>query len=255
MSLSIIHAETPSPEPLDPASTVANVALSNYYLAVTLFIGAIVVIALALTFAWMYHRAALTTIQKMAKSGKQAVATTSEDALTEGVDSEPAIVGSSAGTKAEDLMFTVTNLADGDTVTWDVSGATFHEVDSGRTIVAQFAADGTYKVRASITGKTGAKRELEPKEVKVGPQTAAPAPAIVIPFVVKNWGRLVIVLFGVGVIAALMATQILDAAAGVGILGTLLGAGAVASTPGAPADTPQAGTTAGSNAGSGGAGG
>ncbi|WP_243075681.1 hypothetical protein [Microbacterium sp. SS28] len=255
MSLTIVHAETATPAPLDPASTAANVALSNYYLALTLFIGAIVVIAIALTFAWMYHRAALTTIQKLAKSGKQAVTTSSDDALTEGVDSEPAIVGSSAGTKGEDLMFTVTNLADGEIVTWDVSGATFNEVDGGRTIVAQFASDGNYKVRASITDKADVKRELEPKEVKIGAQATAPAPAIVIPFVVKNWGRLVIVLFGVGVISALMATKILDAAAGVGILGTLLGAGAVASTPGAPSETPaqpQGGGAGGSGAGSGG---
>lgn len=71
------------------------------------------------------------------------------------------------------------------------------------------------------------------------PATAtASAPALVIPFVVKNWGRLVIVLFGVGVISALMATKILDAAAGVGILGTLLGAGAVSATTGGTTDTP-----------------
>lgn len=80
-------------EPTDPASTAVDVTLSNYLLAGGLFVGAIVVIAFALTFAWMYHRAALTTVLELAKSGKQAVATSSDDAFTESVDSRPTIVG------------------------------------------------------------------------------------------------------------------------------------------------------------------
>ncbi|MEV5071246.1 hypothetical protein MRBLMI12_002873 [Microbacterium sp. LMI12-1-1.1] len=257
MLIRILAAEgdpAPSSTPGDPATGAVDVALSNYYLAIGLLLGAIVVIVLALVFAWLYHRDALRTIEKLATTpGAPPVAIDSGAAVERGIHVGPAIIGSNVAHKDTAVMFTVEDLADGATVSWDVQGATIEEIDGGRTILATFAEDGTYKVRATVTDAGGTETELEPKQVTIQPPVAAsaPAPALVIPFVVKNWGRLVIVLFGVGVISALMATKILDAAAGVGILGTLLGAGAVSATTGGTADTPaqRPADTAGTPAG------
>lgn len=240
-ALAVAAEPSPGPTPADPAAV--DVALSNYYLAVGLLVSAIVVIILALAFAWLYHRDALRVIEKLATTeGGPPVGIDSGAAVERGVRVGPAIVGGSTGQKDTALMFTVENLPDDATVAWDVEGATIERIDGGRTILATFAADGSHKVAATVTQADGNRIELEAKEVEIGPKpgAAASAPPIVIPFVVKNWGRLVIVLFGVGVISALMASQILDAAAGIGILGALLGAGAVSATTGGSSEAPAA---------------
>ena len=240
----------PSPSPTPGGSGAVDVALSDYYLAVGLLVSAIVVIVLALVFAWLYHRDALRVIEKLATTeGAPPVTIDSGGAVERGIGVGPAIVGGGSGQKEAPLMFTVEHLGDGATVAWEVSGATIDEIDGGRTILATFAAEGDYEVRATVTEADGTEVPLASKRVKIAapPVAAASAPAIAIPFVVKNWGRLVIVLFGVGVISALMATRILDAAAGIGILGTLLGAGAVSATTGGSAEpsTPRAAPAAG----------
>lgn len=245
----IIAAVSPSPgpTPFDPASTAANVALSNYYLAILLLCAAVGVIALALGFAWAYHREVLRVVHGAVTGPNPAPLGTTNDEV--GVQSSEAeIVGPDRAEKAAELVFTVRNVASAANVTWVAEGSTTSS-HSGSTLVTTFTADGEYKVEATYPEQVDGSTETRTltKAVIIGPHPAASAaansqgPPIAIPFVVKNWGRLVVVLFGVGVIAALMATRVLESAAGVGILGTLLGAGAVAATGGGTGTPPSSG--------------
>lgn len=156
---------SPSSTPADPATGVVDVALSNYYLAIGLLLGAIVVIVLALVFAWLYHRDALRTIEKLATApGAPPVAIDSGGAVERSIHVGPAIIGSNVAQKDTAVMFTVEDLADDATVSWDVQGATVEEIDGGRTLLATFAEDGTYEVRATVTDTGGTKPNSSPSK-------------------------------------------------------------------------------------------
>lgn len=217
----------PTPTPSDPASTAANIALSNYYLAIILIAAAILVIVIALAFALLYHFKALDVITSAVKKGAPLATLPSEEVTTQSRGG-PVIVGPGAGDVSEDLAFAVQNAPDGADISWIAEKATTSS-GQGSAFVTSFAKAGQYRVTARV-GDTG---EVT-KEVTIGgtPAASTPSAPIVIPFVVKNWGRLVIVLFGVGVISALMATRTLSAEAGIGILGALLGVGATAGSSG-----------------------
>lgn len=133
--------------------------------------------------------------------------------------------------------FAVQRVDTAQAVTWRAEGAT-PSSGSGYSFVTTFNKPGDYEILATFSDSSGTETALQ-KKVKIGATSSGPAAsAIVLPFVIKNWGRLVIIIFGVGVISAVMAAKILDAAAGIGILGTLLGVGAVTATSGGSGDKP-----------------
>ena len=218
----------PTPTP-STTTAVVNVTLSNYWLATGIVIATVVVIALALAFMWIYHRRALRTLEVLASTpGAPPIGVMSQDAYGSQFTQQPkVIVGSVDGQKGVGLMYVIKDVDDGDAVTWDIPDADV-EVVSNSAVIAKFKKDGTHTVNAKVVDAAGTDLPVQPMTVTIKPQTVA-APGVVIPFVLKNWGRLVVVLFGAGVVAALMATKILDSAAGIGVLGVLLGAG-VAST-------------------------
>jgi hypothetical protein len=231
---------TPTPTPFDPAATAANVALSNYYLAIILIVAAIVVIVIALGFAWIYHRKALEVIMSAVSRGAQVGSPADGGATTLG--NGPRIVGPSSATPSEEVFFGLADVDASKTVAWTAEGGS-PSAGGEHTFTTMFAAEGEYIVEVQIVG------EPQPltRTVTVGtPAGSAPAP-IAIPFVLKNWGRLVIVLFGVGVIAALMATAVISAEAGIGILGALLGVGATAAASGGGGGGGGGGGTAGTS--------
>jgi hypothetical protein len=228
---------TPEPTPASP-TTAANVALSNYYLAVLLLGAAVDVIIIALIFAFNYHAKLLTVINAAVTNNGQVVLSHSEKVTPLGP--EPTIAGPDTGNPSAALAF-ATQLVDALDITWTAEGGT-PDSGTGTGFVTSFDKAGTYMVSAKYTTSEGAPRSLDKKVIIEAPATvgAATATAIVLPFVIQNWGRLVIVVFGAGVIAALMSTGILDAAAGIGLLGALLGVGAVTATWGADGDKPAA---------------
>lgn len=229
--------ETPEPSstPFDPASTAVNIALSNYYMAIIFVVAAILVIVVALVFAHLYHRRALNVIATAVRKG-QTVATTSDE-VARGLGDDARIKGPTSGAPNEELLFGLVGVESGKTINWGAVGAT-PSSQGGDTFTTTFTKAGRYTVKATVEGLT----ESLTREVIIGTATGnAASTPVTIPFVLKNWGRLVIVLFGVGVIAALMSTRIISAEAGIGILGALLGVGATAV---ATAGTSDGGSTA-----------
>lgn len=224
------RATTPTPPPGIPTEA-ANVAVSNYWLAILLLLASVVVILIALVFAYTYHARVLTVIALAVNRGAT-VKSDSDDVVAQSRDTE--IVGPNAGIPSESQVLTVT-APEGADVTWLAEGGD-PNVATGAIFVTRFHKAGRYRVAATIAGSNGGASTLS-KDIIIGaPAGASAAPSIGLPFVMKNWGRLVVVLFGVGVISALMAATILDAAAGIGILGALLGVGAVTATSGTSDD-------------------
>lgn len=214
--------ETPEPTntPFDPAATSANIALSNYYMAIILLVAAIAVIVIALAFAFLYHRRALEVIRGAVAKGQNVKTESSE--IVKGLGADARIKGPKTGAPGEELLFGLAGVDSGKTVNWHAKMAS-PPSQGGQTFTTTFPKAGEYTVEATIEGFPDPLQ----RTVTIGAAAATSAPVpVVIPFVLKNWGRLVIVVFGVGVIAALMAMRVVSAEAGIGILGALLGVGA-----------------------------
>ncbi|MFU8946185.1 hypothetical protein ACLRGF_05555 [Mycetocola zhadangensis] len=194
----------------------------------------VAVIIIALVFAFNYHAKILNVIS-MAVANGQKVEPSSDDAVIQGA--ETSIFGPEVGVPSAKLEFVVVGVDAGLLVSWIAEGGA-PASDEGMSFVTLFEKAGDYKVTATYTDADGSTHSLEKTVAIAAPAPAPAAAAIALPFVIKNWGRLVIVLFGVGVVSALMSAKILDAAAGVGILGVLLGVGAVTATSGTGGDKP-----------------
>ncbi|WP_141932406.1 PKD domain-containing protein [Microbacterium sp. SLBN-146] len=185
---------------------------------------AITVIVIALGFAWIYHRKALQIIMSAVSRGAILGSPVNEDVGARGVG--PRVVGPSCGKPSEEFFFVLIGVDASTAVKWTAADGSPSSGDE-QTFTTKFAAGGDHTVQVAIDGVA----EPLTKTVTVGAASGSGAP-IAIPFVLKNWGRLVIVLFGVGVIAALMVTKTISAEAGIGILGALLGVGATAAAAG-----------------------
>ncbi len=248
---------TPSPTPSAPAFTAAQAA--GFNLALVVLIASVIVVVVALGFALLYHEKLLRVIRMAVKAG-QPVATAVQpvvehasagDAVAAEVTT-PYIVGPRTGEPGAELAFAVKGDADDSTVSWTAEGAD-PSVAEKPSFVTAFAKAGNYVVVATLKDSAGSVTHRVEYIVSVGAtdvekkQGTSGAAAITLPFVISNWGRLVIVIFGVGVVGALMASAVIEEATGIGILGTLLGVGAAATMspstdvkPGAKeTDTPE----------------
>lgn len=236
----------PTPTP-SPTTTAVNAALSNYWIAVAILLVTAVVIVLVLTFMWLYHRKALDTLTTIATTpGGPPVGIESNDAFSDTMSlvRRIVVVGSAEGQKGIGLMYVLQGLEPNEKAEWKVDGATV-EVVANNAAIVKFTKDGTHTVDATVMTKTdddkweSIAQPVRPLKVTIAPAKATAATAIMIPFVVKNWGRLVVIILGAGLISTLMALRVLDSAAGIGALGVLLGVGVTT--------TATAGTTAGAS--------
>lgn len=229
---------TPSPTPSAPALTAAEVW--GFNLALLLLFASVLVVVLALGFALIYHAKLLRVIRMAVKAG--APVATQFAAAVEGQPVKtkesresvsPHIVGPRVGTPADTLVFAIEGDANESTVSWTAEGADPSSAEKPCFVTA-FAKAGNYVVVATFNSSDDATTNRIEYIISVGAadsarkQSASGAAAITLPFVIGNWGRLVIVIFGVGVVGALMASAVIEEATGIGILGTLLGVGATA---------------------------
>ncbi|CAN5302826.1 hypothetical protein BH11ACT4_BH11ACT4_10630 [soil metagenome] len=234
LARSFADLPTPTPTPTSGPGAPADLTLSNYFLAVALLIAALLVIVIALRFALVYHTRLLRLLTLVVRKGNATVVTESNDAVDRSIAPSEApaarVVGPGNGAPGSQLVFALSDATPSD-LKWSSTGGT-PSTSTAPSYVVTYAKAGTYTVNATYTLSSGGttKEVSISREISIGavPKSAS----ITLPFVIKNWGRLVIVIFGVGVISALMAVKVLDAAAGVGILGTLLGVGAVTATTG-----------------------
>ena len=239
----VTQAATPSPSPTSGPDAKLDVVASNFVIAGFLLGGSILVIAVALGFAFSYHTKLLEVVKFAVKYNGARIGTESSNvaalrSLLQSVDSGSDIVGPETGAPSKKLQFSLNSTDIVPPISWttkDGDPQTFE----GATFATRFDSVGTHEVTATYTDSTNVSHPFS-KNVTITAPAPTPAPSIVLPFVIKNWGRLVIVIFGVGVISALMSTKILDAAAGIGILGTLLGVGAVTATSGTTGGEPAA---------------
>ena len=237
---------TPSPTPSAPALTAAQAA--GFNLGLFVLIASVLVVVLALGFALLYHEKLLRVIRMAVRAGQPvatAVKPVVEQSPAEGVNGDevptPRIIGPRTGAPEAELVFAIKDAQAEDTVEWAAEGGTPPTAPPTTAtdelkpcFVVSFNKAGTYVVVATVARQDGATTHRIEYIVSVGASGseksgAAPgAAAITLPFVISNWGRLVIVIFGVGVVGALMASAVIAEATGIGILGTLLGVGAAA---------------------------
>lgn len=235
-----VMTATPTPGPTSPAPALTAAQAAGFNLALVVLLASVIVVVLALGFALRYHEKLLRVIRMAVKAG-QPVATQLAPALQERETTSvrprsiarPQIVGPRVGTPADTLVFAIKGDAKESTVRWTAEGADPRSGEEACFVTA-FAKAGNYVVVATFNSSDDAITNRIEYIVSVGAtdaekkQGASGAAAITLPFVISNWGRLVIVIFGVGVVGALMASAIIQEATGIGILGTLLGVGAAA---------------------------
>lgn len=219
---------SPSPSPGIPSPTAAaDIALSSYYLAVVLLVISTLVVAIALFFALRYHSKVLQVVGWDVRRNGAHVTADSSGASVQA--QEPSIAGPATAAPGGDLVYALKDVSPApSTVDWTAVGGTLSS-HSGDSFLTSFDTAGSFQITATYDD-SGTSKTIN-KTVAIG-ATATASSSIALPFVIKNWGRLVVVIFGIGVVSALMAAKILDSTAGVGILGTLLGVGAVSTTTG-----------------------
>jgi hypothetical protein len=188
-------------------------------------VAAVVVIAIGLVFARQYHERLLATIDLAVERGQAGpISTTNESALTETRTRGGAVLGVTGPATVEvgqRATFEATGADEAGDVTWSVEGGgAVPSSGRGTTFDVTFSMPG----RAELTvARTDGLTATAPVEVVAAPR--AEGEGVVLPFVIRNWARLVVVIFGVGAISALMALGVLSAEGGIGVLGALLGIG------------------------------
>lgn len=229
----VLGATTPGTTAGSNATTVNN-AMGVVALAV-----AFGFLALALGFSLLYHRRLLNTIDLAIKRGAK-VSTRTDPALDgphpdlqgREVVGESGISGPDTATVGVAADFEVENYSSDDPtkpVTWSVEGGNaLPKEGTGPSITFIFTEAGNATVTASADSKNPITKKVAVKAAAV-PSTSEPG-GIVLPFVLANWGRLVVVTMGTGTVAALMTWGVISSDGGIGVIGTLLGAGAAAAT-------------------------
>jgi hypothetical protein len=195
-----------------------NTAAAIVILALTLL-----VIVLALGFSLIYHHRLLRSVDRaVAKGVVKSVTNVDVGGGAEvSRDSGITIAGPAEVTAGEAVTYRV----EGGTsdLTWTIEGGGAQPATgAGGEFTTTFQTPGTATIGVDFTGVTGQKAVT----VKAPPAAAPAASGIVLPFAIRNWGRLVVVLLGIGIVAALMTLDVISAEGGIGLLGALLGVGA-----------------------------
>lgn len=202
---------------------------ANSALGLAVLGAALLVVVAGLIFALIYHSRLLKTVDKAIDAG-QRIGTKSEPAHDGvGAQAAPGEIGVDGPAEVESgasATFTAVGYATATAVSWTVDGGGAEPSEGdGREINVKFGSAGTAIVTASESG-----RQSKPLNVSVKDPPKKLPEGIVLPFAVANWGRLLVVCLGVGIVGALMVWDVISAAAGMGPLGALLGVGAASAT-------------------------
>lgn len=233
-----------SPSDSEPATGInSTTGLSHNYLLAYFFafIPGIIVLFL-LIFLYFYHAKILKVIEKAVLKGTvRPITTTESSIITQGdastktqsvaPDSGPpvAMSGPAFAQIGRELVYELTGITDPTGVIWTAEKGEPSITENKLVFRTEFKTAEKHTVSVEYTSASQT-ATLTREVIITGADNAIPT--VSLPFVVRNWGRLVVMIFGLGTIASLMAAGALDSVAGVGILGTLLGVGAVISTSG-----------------------
>lgn len=201
---------------------------SRVVVAAVFIVAAIAVIAIGLYFAYGYHQRLLRSIDTAVQYGATGpISTSNEDSLAPRPRSM-SVVGATGPPSVEvgqNVTYEATGTTEPSTVTWSIEGGgPTPSGGQGASISVTFSQAGTAVVTPTQEGL-----ESVPLTVTVVARPAASSrEGVVLPFVIRNWARFVVVIFGVGAISALMALSVISAEGGIGLLGALLGIGGAA---------------------------
>lgn len=233
VSRNYLPAADPTPSPTPDVGGALTMSGAGVLLAVVFFLGSIAVIAIALAFAFQYHAKLLDVINTAAKSNSVRIG--SESSTVGALAGTPQIEGPEAGAPSAKLEYSLAGVDPGTTISWTAVGGD-PASGNGAGFATRFDSAGTHEVSVEYSDAQNVTQSLT-KNVVIAEKVSGP-PTIVLPFVIKNWGRLVVVILGVGTVAALMALRIIGAEAGVAILGSLLGFGVATATSGTTGGKP-----------------
>lgn len=213
-------------------------------LPIVFLVASIIVIAAALFFAWRYHKLLIAFMEKALGQG-QVFEPSSTPALRNLLTAKTtafthAIVGTSSTTPGQELVFAIRptlNSANGKpaVVAWSIDDKPVQGF-TDCSFTYTFKIPGEFKVKAESDGAA-----VSPFTVAVKEAASSARPTL--PFAIENWGRLIIVLFGLGVVGALMAIGVLSTDAGAGLLGAMLGIGAATAATGSGKEKASNGDT------------
>lgn len=237
-----ITTPTPTGTPGTPGTAGGGSEVLPSVLFLVLFLGtSMIAIAIALGFALKYHRMLISFMGRALAHGKTYDAEAVQTMAARGLalmasPASPRIIGAESGTPGQEMVFLIDpplTTQDGSPtpVTWLVDGKPVKGF-TGNFLKHTFKKGGEFVIEAKSDGTSI-------PLFKVAVATAAGGnPSL--PFAIENWGRMVIMLFGLGVVGALMSIEVLSSEAGAGLLGAMLGIGAaaVASTSGTKAKGP-----------------
>lgn len=223
-----------------PSTGGAGTASQYHVIPAMIILGvSVLVIGMALYFAYRYHRRLLETLERLTRGGSadghtgQVLLIQNDDAMVQEFDPEQPleVTGPDTVDVGQTVTYEVRKAHDLTRISWTVVGAGAKPASgSGATITLKFASAGDAKVVATEADPGGGEtRSSVPRKVAVNEPAPESAQGIVLPFVIKNWGRLVVTLLGIGVIAAMMTMGVIQSEAGIAVLGTLLGVGAASS--------------------------
>ncbi len=200
---------------------------SSEVLAAGVFVlAAIIVIGIGLLFSHRYHERLLQSIDAAIRLGKVDTIATSNDSSLDATRTRGApqigVTGPTTVEVGQTAVYEAVGASDPNAVSWSIEGGdATPSVGQGASIGVAFSKTGSAVVTAAQEGSTSAPLSVDViASTKVGGREG-----IVLPFVIKNWARFVVVIFGVGAIAALMALGVVSAEGGIGVLGVLLGVG------------------------------
>ncbi|GAA4375753.1 hypothetical protein [Paeniglutamicibacter cryotolerans] len=216
-----------------PATPEVPGSAPNAILPVVFLGASMIVIAAALYFALRYHKLLIDFMGSALKQGTtyaaEPVAATPRELMPGHADDPvPRIIGASACTPGQEMVFTISppirdSTGDPQQVTWSVDDKEVAGFSEGY-LKYTFKKSGTSVVQAEADGAA-----IAPFAVHVEPvKSARPS----LPFAIENWGRMVVLLFGLGIVGALMAISVLSTDAGAGLLGAMLGLGAASAGSG-----------------------
>lgn len=228
----------PSPSPENPSAPTDAPASVNLGLSTFMLIASFVVIATALYFAIKYHKALLDFMHKALARGtaytgtlgsaysENAIPLSDGDTNAQGNAPDALIIGPPTGVSGQELIFVLDTKFFDDSSTpqrlldvhWSIDNTPV-EGTTTHFLKHTFEQSGVFVVEATVDNKS-----IPPFIVAITAPIAASG--LSLPFAIQNWGRMVVLLFGLGVVGALIASRALSSEAGAGLLGALLGIGA-----------------------------
>lgn len=203
--------------------------------------------AAGVVFGLVYHGRLMQTVDTAIARGLfTSASTTDTGAVAAALALEPGIKGPASATVGSTQWYTAVDDSGAQQVAaWSIQGdvatATLRTDAQAERAGVEFRRAGSVSLNAVVNEQS----YTLPITVAAAGGTSA---QLTLPFVVRNWGRLLVILAGVAVVGALMASNSLSDSAGAGILGAILGVGAVAGTG---SDSQNAGASTG-GAGTGG---